>query len=93
MLSAESSSSSKLKAPVKRITVKSLLSSRYTSGRRPSNWDERIPGFDKVLTTDGEEISLMSNGQQSPPQPGWTILLTGEKEEGSYSWTLYGIAP
>ena len=76
----------------RRVAIKELVSSRYQDGRRPESWDLREPGVDVVKTDEGEELKLQSDGQQSPPQPGWTILLTAKAEDGTFSWTLYGIA-
>ncbi|MCB0328570.1 MAG: hypothetical protein KDD70_02870 [Bdellovibrionales bacterium] len=89
-----------------RVTVKELNSSRYPDGERPSNWDFRVAGLDYISTTDGSELALFSDGQQSPPKPGWTILITGEVDPRQvevsnaissgakfYSWTLYGMSP
>ena len=74
----------------RRIIVKQLLQGRYPDGR-PHNWDFRVDGRDRVLTTDGETIELASLGQQSSPQPGWEILLTDKDSNGRCRWTLYGI--
>ena len=74
-----------------RVRVVKLLESRYQSGSRPLSWDERKAGVDVVVAEDGKTIRLASDGQQSPPQPGWTILISDGTPEG-YQWTLYGIA-
>jgi hypothetical protein len=74
----------------RRVTVSELLTSRYESGKRPASWEKRVAGMDTIRTPDGEELSLLSDGQQSPPQTGWVILLT-DAEESGYRWTLYGM--
>lgn len=77
----------------KRVTVKKVLSSRYSNSSRPQSWDDRKEGIDCIRTTSGEEIKLYSNGQQSTPKEGWVILLTDGSEDKGFSWTLYGIPP
>lgn len=73
------------------VTVAEVVSSRYPSHTRPENWDDRHSGIDTVRTTEGKVVRLLSDGQQSPPLPGWSILLrSGDNSEG-YLWTLYGI--
>lgn len=57
---------------------------------RPFVWDERCDGVDKIETTEGEVIELWSEGMQSPPKPGWVILLREQGAEG-YAWTLYAL--
>ncbi len=57
---------------------------------RPFVWDERFDGVDKIETTEGEVIELWSEGMQSPPKPGWVILLR-EKAELGLTWTLYSL--
>ena len=74
-----------------RVRVVKLLESRYPSGSRPLSWDERKAGIDTVQSEDGKTIRLASDGQQSPPQPGWTILVSAGSPQG-YQWTLYGIS-
>ena len=74
-----------------RVRVVKLIESRYQGGSRPLSWDQRKAGVDVVLAENGKTIRLASDGQQSPPQPGWTILISGGNPEG-YLWTLYGIA-
>jgi hypothetical protein len=85
----------------KKIVIKSRLSSRYDehyadgrlqAGARPSRWENRIAGVDRVLSESGDEIALMSDGQQSPPSEGWVVMLTEQRVEG-YTWTLYGLPP
>ncbi len=84
----------------RKITVKKLINSRYKDGIRPISWDNRFSGIDKVITDDGEELTLLSDGGQSTPAPGWILMLTkndslqakdGTNLEG-LAWTLYGIA-
>ena len=74
----------------KKIAVARLISARYI-GERPLNWDERFGGVDVIETTEGEKLTLASSGQQSSPQPGWTLMITGEKSGVGLTWTLYGI--
>ena len=40
---------------------------------------------------DGSTITLLSDGQQSPPKAGWVVLLYEGSEQDGYRWTLYGI--
>ena len=62
-----------------RDSVEELVSSRYDScdRLRPEAWDQRTEGKDVVRLKSGKTISLWSDGGQSPPQPGWTVLITG----------------
>jgi hypothetical protein len=90
-----------------RVQVAELVSSRYEAaadslcepenGRscsaRPLSWDERVGGVDIVTTVGGDSIKLFSSPMQSPPKPGWVILLTGGNSTDGYTWTLYGIPP
>jgi hypothetical protein len=90
-----------------RIEVAELLRSRYGVGdapccsadtsrcteNRPLSWDQRFVGIDLVRTTGGDSVRLLSSPMQSPPKPGWVILLTGGNSEEGYTWTLYGIPP
>lgn len=86
-------------SPPCRVQVERLLESRYGVGSvevggavpRPLSWDERVDGVDIVELADGSTIRLKSNGQQNPPHPGWTLLLTSGDASSGYSWTLYGI--
>jgi hypothetical protein len=73
------------------VVVNALVASRYHSGFRPESWDARVHGIDIVRSTEGEEIRLFSDGQQSPPQSGWTIMLTGGDATAGFKWTLYGL--
>jgi len=86
-----------------RIQVHELVSSRYGLGYtpaqdlddglpRPLSWDERVSGSDVVKTHDGHTLKLRSSAQQTPPQPGWVLVLTGGSAEAGYDWTLYGMA-
>jgi hypothetical protein len=76
----------------RRVTVRTIIQSRYFNNLRPESWDDRLDGIDTIETTDGERIALSSDGGQSPPQPGWVILLISSAEGGaSIRWTLYGI--
>lgn len=76
----------------RRITVHDVVIGRYSPGERPVDWEERLEGVEKILTHDGEEVSLSSSGGQSTPAPGWELLLTAEGQ-GGFLWTLYGIKP
>jgi hypothetical protein len=76
-----------------RVQVQQIISSRYQHNLRPARWEQRLDGVDVILTTEGKEIRLMSDGGQSPPQIGWEIMITGEVSTGLYSWTLYGLGP
>ncbi len=81
----------------KRVTVSEVITSRYLPGTRPVSWDLRVPGFEVIRTTSGEEIVLASNGGQSTPAPGWQLLLTKEAQSETNNrvleWTLYGVTP
>lgn len=77
----------------RRLSVSELLCSRYAGGERPLSWDDRKEGVDVVRAVTGEEVRLKSTSMQSPPKPGWVILLTGGDDVAGYSWTLYGITP
>lgn len=77
---------------LKEVVVEKLISSRYRDNKRPLRWEERKEGIDVILTTENEEIRLYSTAQQSPPRPGWIIILRGKKED-AFTWTLYGIKP
>ncbi|MCB0318734.1 MAG: hypothetical protein KDD56_08245 [Bdellovibrionales bacterium] len=74
-----------------RDSVEELVSSRYDDNKRPESWDLRKPGKDVVRLKSGKIISLQSDGGQSPPKPGWVILLTDGNSTEGYHWTLYGI--
>ncbi len=75
----------------RRIVVKEVLSSRYPTGVRPESWDLRHEGAEFVRDTEGQTVKLWSDGQQSPPQKGWSLMLREGEPEAGYKWTLYGI--
>jgi hypothetical protein len=82
----------------RRVVVEEVISSRYPPGERPTSWDKRHQGTEKIRTTEGEELLIYSNGGQSSPAKGWEILLTKEGNEDCspvdgqpISWTLYGL--
>lgn len=75
----------------KRIKVAHIVESRYAGGFRPLSWDDRKSGCDVVESVDGDRIVLASSGQQSCPQTGWEILLTGGDEVRGFTWTLFGL--
>ena len=94
-------SSKNLSTLPRKVVVKELLSSRYdelyasgalAKGTRPALWENRREGTDAVRLDTGEEITLISDGQQSPPQPGWALMLNGGAVETGFTWTLYGIS-
>jgi hypothetical protein len=72
------------------VEIAQIVSSRYRNNIRPSSWGLRVEGIDVVITTTGETLSLKSNGGQSPPLPGWKILLRSIDNNNAYTWTLYG---
>lgn len=78
------------KLPV-RLRVGELVSSRYSNGNRPLNWDQRVSGEDLIKTDDGRVVKLQSDGGQSPPKKDWEILITGGDAQTGYGWTLYAI--
>jgi hypothetical protein len=84
------------------VHVDELVSSRYddlclehrlTHGCRPVGWDERRGGIDVVRTREAKLLKLESDGGQSPPKPGWVLILRGGDSERGYGWTLYGFRP
>jgi hypothetical protein len=83
-----------------RVQVVETVASRYPrehgSGTgteaRPANWDSRKEGIDTVRISSGETVRLRSSAMQSPPRPGWILMLTGGTDAEGYSWTLYGIS-
>lgn len=77
----------------RRVHIAESKSERYPDNMRPVDWDFRRAGADVVKTVGGEELRLISTGQQSPPQPGWVIMLTAGDAGSGYSWTLYGLPP
>ena len=74
-----------------RLTVSSLESSRYGEENRPASWNDRFAGVDVIKTDDGETLRLLSDGGQSPPRKGWTIMILGGSADEGYRWTLYGL--
>jgi hypothetical protein len=80
-----------------RIEVTELLSSRYDTVKdhtavRPQEWDERVAGLDVVRVSAGHTVRLRSSAMQSPPKPGWVLMLTDGNEADGYAWTLYGLS-
>ena len=79
-----------------KVCVTAVVSSRYgrfSAGKRPLLWDERVEGREVVKVDGGEEVTLLSSAMQSTPKPGWILVLTGGSESAGFTWTLYGIAP
>lgn len=74
-----------------RIMIKEIVSSRYQDHKRPLSWDDRREGVDVVRSDDGREVRLFSDGGQSPPKPGWIILVNDGAPDIGYRWTLYGM--
>lgn len=80
----------------RRVVVADVVSSRYPAGTRPTSWDARRPGLDKIKTESGEHIELFSSGGQSTPKAGWELLLMEQHSQSGVhgvTWTLYGIKP
>lgn len=90
----------------RRVLVREVVTARYHNGQRPLSWDKRRAGIEKILTEEGETVTLLSGGGQSTPKPGWELLLVRTAEEKDYqsqllspsaepavTWTLYGIRP
>lgn len=79
------------------IKVASVLDGRYPPGTKPVSWDNRFPGWERVVSENGEEFLLASLGGQSTPAPGWELLLTkpalAADGISAYEWTLYGVSP
>lgn len=80
-----------------RIEVTELLSSRYDSTEshkrtRPMEWGERLAGVDIVRVSGGHTVRLKSSPMQSPPKPGWVLMLTDGNDSEGYAWTLYGLS-
>lgn len=75
----------------RRVRVESIVASRYGGAERPDSWDERIGGIDVVVIEGGETLKLNSTPMQSPPKPGWVLMLTGGGSEEGFAWTLYGM--
>jgi hypothetical protein len=83
-----------LNLPVRK-KISKVLRGRYPNGIKPLSWDQRVAGIDVVIDDQGSEIPLFSHGDQSTPQAGWEILITGYEGDtaaGPYTWTLYGVA-
>lgn len=76
----------------KLVEISAVISSRYPGNCRPASWDDRSSGIDVVRGTEGSTFKLRSSGGQSPPQPGWKIVLRNGSPEEGFAWTLYGIA-
>lgn len=76
----------------KSILVKEVISCRYADGLRPESWDARIAGIDTIVASDGNRYNLLSDGQQSPPQEGWNLILREGDNRSGYHWTLYGLS-
>ncbi|HMO17188.1 MAG TPA: hypothetical protein PKA63_03490 [Oligoflexia bacterium] len=76
-----------------RKKVRGIVKGRYLDGIKPSLWDKRVDGLDIVIDEDGETLCLYSTGDQSTPQPGWEILITGQRPDNPeyLEWTLYGV--
>ena len=90
----------------RRVLVQEVVSGRYQGRPRPLSWDKRCAGIEKIVTSEGETLTLLSGGGQSTPKPGWELLLVRTAEEKDYqvqclkpteeqalTWTLYGIRP
>lgn len=80
-----------------RVEVTELLSSRYDTAEnpkrlRPQEWEERLAGVDVVRVSGGHTVRLQSSAMQSPPKPGWVLMLTDGNEADGYAWTLYGLS-
>ena len=71
------------------VKVDRLVQSRYSNNERPDQWENRAEGVDTVIASDGQRVRLLSDGGQSPPQTGWTIILTEGTPNLGYRWTLY----
>lgn len=74
-----------------RVRVAEIVRSRYPGHQRPLSWDRRMAGTDVIRSEEGETLELASDGGQSPPQPGWEVMLTGNRPDGTFTWTLYGL--
>lgn len=77
----------------RRIRVAEVVESRYGGSDRPASWDLRTEGSDIIKDSDGHVIRLACSGDQSTPTAGWVLLLTEDKGEAGYAWTLYGMQP
>lgn len=60
-----------------RVQVAEVVCSRYGESvdGRPACWAARKGGVDVIKTTSGETVRLLSEGQQSTPEPGWILML------------------
>lgn len=83
-----------------KVQVAELISSRYgkSVSERPLSWDKRKAGLDVIRSVDNKVIELWSDGGQSPPQPGWVILVNPGTPNPHLPtkgepWTLFGIPP
>jgi hypothetical protein len=89
-------SSSQTVVPPCRIQVQRLVSSRYSGQShidRPQDWEARRAGPDEVEIVGGAIVRLSSSPMQSPPKPGWILMITGGDADSGFAWTLYGLAP
>lgn len=75
-----------------KVVVKRLENSRYADNLRPAGWDQRTEGIDQIECAEFGSLRLLSDGSQSPPQAGWTLILTSGDEQAGYRWTLYGLS-
>ncbi len=73
------------------IEVESVLSSRYPGNERPLSWDDRCDGIDTIRTKDQKTLRLLSDGGQSPPRAGWSIVISEGDASKGYKWTLYSM--
>lgn len=88
-------STSQTVVPPCRVQVERLLSSRYSAQphvERPQDWEARRSGLDEVEIVGGATIRLASSPMQSPPKPGWILMITGGDADNGFVWTLYGLA-
>jgi len=78
----------------KLIVVKEVLQSRKQISR-PAAWEEREPGLEVVVDSEGHKYELRSTGQQSTPHVGWQLVLHSTEASslpnGGWDWTLYGV--
>lgn len=82
--------------PPCRVQVARVVSSRYSGQsvvERPQDWEARKGGIDEVEIIGGATIRLASSPMQSPPKPGWILMITGGDADNGFVWTLYGLAP
>jgi len=81
----------------RRVHVGRLVSCRYgavdsADAGRHDSWDDRLGGIDTITTDVGETLRLCSSPMQSPPKPGWILMLTGGDAKDGFTWTLYGMS-